>query len=161
MFDGNPGLPDAAHFDAGPDAFFPPEDVPTNGADVFRYLQAGSYLSLEAESAVHDSTGPHGQPGVRTFINAALAEGLANGGPHPVGAAAIKELYRSDGTTLMGWAVSVKTDPDSAGGQGWYWYEVFSTTNGSNPVADGNGVGLCHGCHSGGQDYILTPYPLQ
>lgn len=55
----------------------------------------------------------------------------------------------------------VKTQSDSAGGKGWYWYEVTNTAPGSEPVASGNGVPLCFGSHgNGGSDYVLTGYPL-
>ena len=42
----------------------------------------------------------------------------------------------------------MKTGTDSNGGKGWFWYEVTSTTDGSKPVATGNGVPLCLGCHA-------------
>ncbi|MEZ4302722.1 MAG: hypothetical protein R3B70_47805 [Polyangiaceae bacterium] len=132
---------------------------PTDKAALFKWLQDGNYKAYNAESAVHASAGPHGG-GVRTFVNDQLEGSLSAGNAaHPMGAAAVKELY--SGGTLTGWAASVKTDTDSAGGQGWYWYEIFSTTDGSNTVAAGNGVSLCFNCHSGGDDYVLSPYPLQ
>lgn len=134
--------------------------VPANSGTLFPYLQARMYDHFAAETAVHSSTGPHGK--VRTFINDILDNSLNAGNiSHPAGAATVKELYQNDGVTLLGWAVMVKTDDDSAGGLGWYWYEIFSTTDDSNPVADGNGVSLCYGCHSSGADYFLSPYPLQ
>ncbi len=77
-----------------------------------------------------------------------------------MGAGIVKEMYDAD-RNLQGWAVMVKTAADSAGGKGWFWYEVTSTTDGSNPVAVGNGVPLCFGCHTAGSDYVLTEYPLQ
>ena len=132
-------------------------DVPTDGAAMFTWLQSGEYESWPAESGVHGSTGPHGQ--VRTFINPTLEASLqGDAAEHPIGAASVKELYRND--AVFGWAVMVKTETGT-GGDSWYWYEVFSTTDGSSPVADGNGVGLCAGCHSAGNDHVLTPYPLQ
>ena len=53
----------------------------------------------------------------------------------------VVEMYDEDGR-LLGWAVMVKTGEDSAQGGGWYWYEITSTTDGSSPVAAGNGVPL-------------------
>lgn len=126
---------------------------------IFQWLKDGHYTGWAAESGVHASAGPHGG-GVRTYVNAALLESLSAGNSmHPKGAAAVKELY--DGATLSGWAVELKTDADSAGGQGWYWYENYSTTDPSGPVAAGNGKSLCFNCHSGGADHVLTPFPLQ
>jgi hypothetical protein len=73
----------------------------------------------------------------------------------------VKELYGS-GSEVTGWAVAVKTAEESQGGAGWYWYEVFSTTSGSNPVAAAQGPNFCSSCHgNGGVDYVLTPFPLQ
>jgi hypothetical protein len=72
----------------------------------------------------------------------------------------VKELYGNGTTTVTGWAVAVKTGVRSDDGAGWYWYEVLSTRAGASPVADGNGVSLCTGCHAGGKDYVLTP-PLR
>ena len=79
---------------------------------------------------------------------------------HPVGSEAVKEMFDASGE-LQGWAVMQKTQADSAGGKGWFWYEIVSTTNSSNPVAIGNGVPLCFGCHSLGADYLITGYPLK
>ena len=36
---------------------------------------------------------------------------------------------------------------------------VLSTSDGSDPVAAGNGVALCAGCHSTGKDFVLSKYP--
>lgn len=137
-----------------------PEVVPATADALFKYLQDRQYQTLPAEAAVHASTGPHGQ--VRTYVNTLLNDSLlSNNTSHPKGSASIKELYNSDGATLKGWAVSVKVDDANGDGKDWYWYEVFSTTDGSNPVADGTDVGLCSGCHSGGGvDYILTSGPF-
>jgi hypothetical protein len=79
---------------------------------------------------------------------------------HPIGASIVKEMYDGSGK-LQGWAVMVKTSADSAGGKGWFWYEITSTIDGSKPVASGNGVPLCFGCHFTGRDFVLTGYPLQ
>lgn len=132
--------------------------VPTTAAELFAWLQAGSYSGWDAESAPHSSQGPHGT--VQTYVNAQLAGSLAAGAStHPMGSAAVKELYTNG--ALGGWAVEVKVQADSAGGAGWYWYEVFSATDGSSPAVDGTGVAGCTGCHSGGSDYVTTGWPLQ
>ncbi|MBM4270058.1 MAG: hypothetical protein FJ144_26230 [Deltaproteobacteria bacterium] len=134
--------------------------VPTDDSALFTYLQSGRYRSFAGESRIHPSTGPHGV-GVRSYVNGILERSLDSGADtHPIGSAAIKELYAGDGATLLGWAVEVKTQSDSAGGQGWYWYEVFSTTDGSRPIS-GQGNPICTGCHAQGLDYVRIPYPLQ
>ena len=94
---------------------------------------------------------------MRTFVNDVLYASLeAGSAAHPEGSAAIKELYGGGGTVL-GWSVEIKLQADSAGGGGWYWYERFDTS----VYADGTGEGICTGCHGGGHDYVLTPFPLQ
>ena len=52
-------------------------------------------------------------------------------------------------------------DYNGDNGKGWFWYELTSTKSGADPVAIGNGVQLCQGCHFIGKDFVLTTYPLQ
>lgn len=129
---------------------------PTNGAELVPWLEAGEYLGWTGESGVHDSSGPH-FGGVRTYVNTVLLDSLeAGNAQHPIDAAAVKELY-GEGGTVLGYSVTVKIQDDSAGGNGWYWYEDFEGT----VYADGIGDGLCTGCHGDGQDFFRSPYPLQ
>ena len=94
-------------------------------------------------------------------MNDVLAASLeAGNGQHPRGSEVVKEMYMEDGT-LEGWAVMVKTQDDSDGGQGWFWYEATSTEPGAEPFMSGNGIPLCFGCHSTGSDYVLTKWPLR
>jgi len=138
--------------------------VPTDLEDLFRYLKNGSYKSFAAqESGQHPTRGPHTNVGwpVRVFLDPTINASLTAGNTsHPVGSSIVKEMYDGDGD-LQGWAVMVKTHADSAGGKGWFWYEVTSTRSGSDPVAAGNGVQLCQGCHFIGKDFVLTDFPLQ
>lgn len=132
--------------------------VPTEAEALLAFLQAGAYRDFPHESAPHPSQGPHGS--VQTYLDPTLAGSLeAGAATHPVGAAAVKELYQ--GGELSGWAVYVKTQADSDGGNGFYWYEVFSTTDPTRIGADGVGVPLCVGCHQAGRDFTLSPFPLQ
>lgn len=134
-------------------------DVPSEAVALQSFLDAGDYLDFPAESGVHAGTNgsPHGQ--VRVFINPTLEASLASGADaHPAGSAAIKELYDGEGSTLIGWAVSLKTEAESEGGIGWYWYEQLD----GNVVVDGNGETGCTGCHIGsGTDLVAIDYPLQ
>ncbi|PCC66732.1 hypothetical protein SAMN02745121_00537 [Nannocystis exedens] len=131
---------------------------PTDSAEQLEaWLAAGAYLTWPAESQIHASAGPHGG-NVRTFVNPALAESLAAADAmHPEGAASVKELYGDGTDEIVGYAVMVKLAPDSGDGDGWYWYERLNAT----VYADDIGVNLCTGCHGGGSDYVLTPWPLQ
>jgi len=140
--------PTPTHLDPGP--------PPTAPDALLAWLQAGNYDAWAAESAPHQSTGPHGGR-VRTFINPTLYDSLTAGqAQHPAGAAAVKELYLNS-QRVRGWAVMVKLDDDSDGGRNWYWYEYF----GSGDPFSGNGLGICTGCHSTGRDYLRIPFPLQ
>jgi hypothetical protein len=138
--------------------------VPTDNGKLFKYLQDGSYKQFAAkESGNHPTFGPHTKFGlpVRVFLDPKLDASLqAGNSQHPLGSSAVKEMYDATGK-LEGWAVMVKSHDDSQGGAGWFWYEITSTTNGSTPVASGNGVPLCSGCHFPGKDFVLTGYPLK
>ena len=133
--------------------------VPSTPNEVNAWLQTRKYECWARESVVHLSAGPHGG-NVRTYLNAALDASMKGSAEHPQGAAVVKEFYGQGTTTVTGWAVAVKTQAQSASGQGWYWYEVFGTDPGATTI-EGQGLGTCTGCHSGGKDYVLTPYPLQ
>lgn len=137
--------------------------VPTEDGALLEYLRSGAYKTFAAhETSTHPSRGPHAKVGlpVQVYLDPRLDASLKAGrSSHPAGSAVVKEMYGADGE-LGGWAVMVKTQDDSAGGRGWFWYEVTSTAAGSKPVASGNGIPLCFGCHGSGKDYVLTKYPL-
>jgi hypothetical protein len=139
-------------------------EVPTDANKLFSYLQSGAYKKFVAkEASRHPSRGPHTKVGwpVRVFMDAKIDASMKAGNKsHPKGSSIVKEMYDDTGD-LQGWAVMVKTDAKSNGGKGWFWYEVTSTTDGSKPVAAGNGVPLCFGCHALGKDFVLTGYPLK
>ena len=136
-----------------------PGEVPASKEELFVFLQAGGYLDFPKESAIHASTGPHFGT-VLTFLNPTLEASLAAGNAeHPIGSAAVKELYKN-GPDVGGWAVMVKTQATSDGGQGWYWYETVKVTE-SDPGYAGQGIPLCFNCHASGIDFVRSPYPLQ
>lgn len=129
---------------------------PLGGEALKKWLEAGHYKSWKAESVIHDSEGPHfGR--VRAFLNPALFDSMtANNDDHPVGSVAVKELYEN-GDEVKGWAVAIKNTLQEGGGSNWYWYENYK----DETIEDGQGVFLCKACHFPGQDYVLTPFPLQ
>lgn len=135
-------------------------NVPASPDALFTFLRSRAYESFAAESSVHPTNAPH-MSAVRTFLNPLLESSLeAQADSHPVGAAAVKELY--DGTgALAGWAAMVKiADSDGDDGNAWYWYEVFDTEVGSSRI-EGVGSSVCTPCHAAGSDYIRVPFPLQ
>ena len=98
-----------------------------------------------------------------TYLNETPPSSMRTGSAsRPVGETAIKKMF-DDGGELIGWAVEIKTQEDSAAGDGWFWYEVTSTSDGSTPVAIGNGVPGCVDCHSqrGNSDLVRTSWPLR
>jgi hypothetical protein len=130
---------------------------PVVDAELQAWLAAGSYTGFLPESGPHDSEGPHGGT-VRTFLNRQLAGSLDDcAESHPVGSAAVKELF--DDGVLDGWAVMVKTQP-GPGADAWYWYEVFSTAPDADAPYSGQANDTCTGCHDGGLDAVRTRWPL-
>ena len=130
--------------------------VPVEGAALLKWLQDGEYKMWKAESKKHDSTGPH-FGGVLTFVNTTLDGSItASNSAHPKGSAAVKELYGT-GDAVLGWAVWVKLDDDSAMGKNIYWYEYYK----DNTLVDATGSASCTGCHARGVDYFMSPIPLQ
>lgn len=131
--------------------------IPEQGGQaLLDWLEGRGYAMWEAESELHDSSGPH-FGNVRTYVNDVLLESLEAGNEsHPVGSASVKELY-GDGAAVAGWSSMVKLEEDSAGGDGWYWFERFGDSN----FADAAGAGACTGCHASGIDFFRSPFPLQ
>ncbi len=131
------------------------ELLPQDEFELIAWLEGGGYTDWAAESGIHDSTGPHFGD-VRAFVDSCLFDSLdAAATEHPPGSASVKELY-GGGDQILGWAVMLKVEP-GAGGDTWYWFEVYNGT----VYADGTGAGLCTGCHGGGVDFFLSPWPLQ
>lgn len=132
---------------------FVPQLPPGDVDSLITWLQDGGYQDWAAESAVHDSDGPH-FGNVRTFFNNVLVDSFeSGGGVHPIGSANVKELY-GPGNTVRGWAVMYKREVD---GGDWYWFEVYD----GDVLADIVAWDLCEDCHGDGVDNVLTPWPLQ
>lgn len=137
--------------------------VPLTKAELFKWLKTGDYKEFEArESKPHPSQGPHTAIDlpVQVYMNDVVAESLAAGEKHALGSVIVKEMF-TEGGGLNGWAVMVKTQAESAKGNGWFWYEVTSVSDPNAIAAIGNGVQGCAQCHSHGEDMVLTQYPLK
>jgi hypothetical protein len=145
---------------------------PMGASNVVAWLATGQYKQWSCEPAVHASRGPSVHtPFDRVCSNDVLSAAAADAGsgPWPEGAAEVKEIYMAmdDPTPTGGYAVSLKTSTDSAGGANWYFYETFDGTL----YADGMGTSVCVGCHSlagssaaytttvGARDFVFTPVP--
>ena len=138
---------------------------PTTGrVDIEAWLTKGSYKSWHCEAAVHDarSPSPHGKN--RICSNDKVSATAS--GAYPVDAGAVKELYDSTGTTIVGYAVYRKVK-DGTGGDSWYWYERVpqdskAPHDANGTVADGVGSSgppqtICVSCHQGApNDFVYT-----
>lgn len=133
----------------------PGADVPTDPAAVGAWLHAFGHRAWTAQSPVH-ATGEHG--GARVFFNDALSASMRAGArEHPIGSAAVRELYESDLATLRGFALMIKRGPSGPGGAGWWWYEQFGTAAETPPLVAGTGERGCIGCHDAGVDFVHPP----
>jgi hypothetical protein len=143
---------------------------PMGAANIEAWLATGQYKQWHCEPAVHAARGPSVHtPFDRVCSNDVLSAAAAAGGsaPWPSGAAEVKEIYMAmgDPTPTGGYAVSLKTSPDSASGASWYYYERFDGAL----FADGFGTGICVDCHATASptsmtsaiahDYVFTPVP--
>jgi hypothetical protein len=131
-----------------------------NGIDssqpgITSFVKAKGYASWTAQPAVHPSEGPHGK--VRVYFNETLLASLRAGAVfHPRGAAAVKEFYASDGTTLAGHVVMVKTR-EGTDKDAWTWFEGHAPDY-TNPFY-GPGIAVCHDCHGDATDEVWSPAP--
>lgn len=123
-------------------------------ASILAFLQEGAWKSWTVESPIRPSVSAHGRM-VQTFINRPLLGSLkGKNSVHPVGSAAVKVLYSSDGVTVNGYAFEQKTVAGNSG-DSWIWYEGFAP-NFQNSYY-GQGLKLCASCHgSKGVDFVTV-----
>jgi len=144
---------------------------PMGTAKVMAWLAKGDYKNWACESAAHAARSPSPHGFNRICSNAAISSAATGTDAWPKGAAAVKELLASEtDPNPVGYAVYLKTDGESAGGDNWYWYEIVpldspAPHDNSGVVADGMGnsgpaKSICVGCHAGaGADEAHTPSP--
>jgi hypothetical protein len=134
------------------------EPVPTTPDALHAWLLADGHGHWTAESAVHatDESGA-----ARVYLSPLLVASLQAGSTsHPIGAAAVRELYESDLMTLQGYAVLVKTEEEGPDGTAWLFYETFETKPGAPHAIAKHGAPGCVGCHQDGVDYVQSQLPL-
>lgn len=125
-----------------------PQLPPRGHAALSAWLVAGHYRDWACEDAPHAARPPGAHGTNRICSNAALSATV--NGPYPIGAAAVKELYRNG--AVDGYAVGVKLASPAAGSS-WYWYEAV----GASVIADGVDRALCSGCHDNApRDFVFT-----
>ena len=129
--------------------------VPLDPAAIRGWLQVFAYREWAPQTDIR-ATGEHG--GERLYFNATLDASMQARAPeHPIGSAAVRELYAGDLRTLKGFALMHKTGPSGPTGEGWYWYEVLDTTGAVEPTVAGPGARDCVGCHSHAVDFVHSP----
>jgi hypothetical protein len=129
--------------------------VPADAATMAVWLASFAYRAWAPQTDIR-ATGEHG--GERLYFNDTLAASMrAGASEHPIGSAAVRELYAADLVTLRGFAVMHKTGPSGPVGEGWYWYEVFGTTAEAEPTVAGPAARGCVGCHSHAVDFVHSP----
>lgn len=140
-----------------------PVSIYANDRDeLFAFLQNAEYKSFPVHDEIHPSVGPHET--VVVYYNDVITQSFADGNEeHPAGSMIVKEQYRGEEPELFGWSVSIKTHEEGDRGNGWYWYEVTSTTDPTALYPDnpGNGVPECAACHTLGQDLVRSAFPGQ
>jgi hypothetical protein len=146
----------------------------TNGPDVEAWLRAGDYKSWHCEPMPpHAPRGPSPHGGFNRVCSNDVVNPIAteaDAGAWPQGVASVKELYNSaSDSTPEGYAVTVKTEPSSASGANWFFYERL--TDGTIETPGGLNASVCVGCHgeagqdsahttsTGSRDFIYTPVP--
>jgi hypothetical protein len=151
------------------DAQTPPQGGVT---EMKAWLATGDYKKWKCEAAEHAQKAPSPHAVNRICSNDKLS-GAGASGPFPAGAAGVKELWDKVDGAVIGYAVYVKTDADSAAGANWYWYEDAPSLNPpGGVVADGFGTAgvpkdVCVDCHShadsgfaaSARDFVFTQVP--
>jgi len=133
--------------------------IPTTPEALHSWLLDGGHLQWTAESSVHKST--LGDGGPRVFLNDALVDSLSAGNAvHPVGAAAVREMYEPDMVTPHGFGVLIKIDETGQGAADWYFYETFQMESGAPFSISQTGAPGCVGCHQDGVDFVQSNLPL-
>ena len=141
-------LPDAL---AGADPGTP-QRPPAGSAEMEAWLARSFYEQWSCEVGVSAPrlSGNHGRH--RICSNQALLD--SSGGPYPVGAASVKQLYTTTDQT-NGFAVGVKVQ-EGEGPNTWYWYERRGALSTAGLLAQGVGVPDCTVCHlTAPRDYVF------
>jgi hypothetical protein len=127
-----------------------PQVPPRGSQDLLDWIDAGHYLAWTCEPAMHPSRAGSGHGPNRICSNDALVASTGDG-PYPIGAAAVKEVFDSDGAIRV-YAMYRKIEA-TAGGDSWYWFEGDRDGN----FANGPGDPTCTGCHSAApRDFVYT-----
>lgn len=135
------------------------EAPPSSPEAMHNFLLAGQHHGWHGESEVFKSD--LGDAGARVFLNDILWKSLAAGNDvHPVGSAAVRELYKPDFETPAGFGALVKTQETGQAGAGWYFFETFQMEPGQPFSQSAQGAPGCVQCHQEGVDFVQTKLPL-
>lgn len=167
--DGFGGGPDVTftETDNGPlDTAVAPQPVPQWAKDlasdpvpqlVTAWLRDGRYEDWAASPGIH----PSAEGMSRVFLNQPLAAALADGGEHPLGAMAVRELYAIDGSLAAVNLTWKRTSGSSVPGEDWLFVEVTDFQGGAGPSVFEPAAPGCMACHAGKEDVIISAWPLK
>jgi len=128
--------------------------VPTDAAALHEWLLPRPYLAWDGWSGVRESTVAEG--GVRVFWNRTLRHSLdRRASHHPVGSAAVRELFEDDLKTHRGWSAMVKVAQNGSPDD-WLFFEVFTPHAVGRPSVAVRGARGCTTCHEDGVDFIQS-----
>jgi hypothetical protein len=132
-------------------------EPPSDPEALDRWMWDGSYSEWEGWSEVGSTLG---SGGARVYLSASLVESIAAGNAsHPVGAAAVRELYAEDFTTLVGYSALIKLGA-LPGADSWFCFERLSFDVGAEVHVAERGSAGCVGCHGQGSDFVRSTLPL-
>jgi hypothetical protein len=131
--------------------------VPIEPSALQDWLDEQRYREWESWSEVGPTLG---SGGARVYLSGLLVESLASGSEiHPEGAAAVRELYSEDFSTLTGYSALVKVEPHAVAAS-WLCFEQLSLELGAEIDVANKGAPSCAGCHGEGRDFIRSTLPL-
>jgi hypothetical protein len=139
-----------------------PQTPPQGKAALVPWLEAGHYLRWDCQATAHPSPMFSGHTNTRVCLNTLWINTLPSQ-VFPVGAAAVKELWNSTRTMIVGFSVMVKVGPGNTAAD-WYWYQRVPADFVPPPMlpepiqpdgtfadrvgTSGNALTICASCHS-------------
>lgn len=133
------------------------EAPPAESETLDEWLQAGGHLGWQSWSEVGPTLG---SGGARVYLSASLVNSLDRAEPtHPPGAAAVRELYADDFTTLTGYSALIKVDT-VGDAESWFCFERLSLEADAEVHVAERGSPGCAGCHGQGHDFVRSTLPL-
>ncbi|MFO0556514.1 MAG: hypothetical protein U0269_00715 [Polyangiales bacterium] len=139
-----------------------PQTPPQGKVALVPWIAEGHYLRWDCQTSAHPSPMFSGHTNTRVCLNTLWINTLPSQ-VFPVGAAAVKELWNSTRTAIVGFSVMVKVGPGNTAAD-WYWYQRVPADFVPPPMlpepiqpdgtladrvgTSGNALTICASCHS-------------